>query len=157
MKNRQIIIFSKIFQISKMINNLLVKFFNNTKLIPRGLSYLASAPKFDQLQELALKENCILVDENDKIIGSSSKKDCHLVNNGNIKLHRAFSVFLFNSKGDMLVQRRSIHKVCKNITHTSNILSFSSHLLIIVIHLVNIAKKYIFHCLSILSTKLYIV
>lgn len=64
------------------------------------------------LQELALDENCILVDEQDRSLGLSSKRDCHRVNaNGEIKLHRAFSVFLFNTKGDMLLQKRSSHKV----------------------------------------------
>lgn len=65
------------------------------------------------LQELALDENCILVDENDRSLGCSSKRDCHRVDeNGEIKLHRAFSVFLFNSNGEMLLQKRSHHKVC---------------------------------------------
>lgn len=64
------------------------------------------------LQEVALDENCILVNENDEAIGVSSKRDCHRVNaEGHVKLHRAFSVFLFNSDGDMLVQRRAPHKV----------------------------------------------
>ena len=57
------------------------------------------------------RENCILVDSNDKAIGSASKKDCHKVEGENIKLHRAFSVFLFNKSGDMLLQKRSSHKV----------------------------------------------
>lgn len=79
----------------------------------RKMSSVASAvKKHDALQELALKENCILVDENDKVTGHTSKRDCHRVSeNGRVKLHRAFSVFLFNSDGDMLVQRRSEHKV----------------------------------------------
>lgn len=64
------------------------------------------------LQEAALSENCILVDEFDRVIGQSTKRDCHRVNpDGHIKLHRAFSVFLFNAKGDMLIQKRSDHKV----------------------------------------------
>lgn len=64
------------------------------------------------LQELALDENCILVDENDRSLGLSSKRDCHRVNaDGESKLHRAFSVFLFNTKGEMLLQKRSSHKV----------------------------------------------
>lgn len=64
------------------------------------------------LQEAALEENCILVDVNDHPLGYGSKRDCHRVNpDGGIKLHRAFSVFLFNSDGDMLVQKRSSHKV----------------------------------------------
>lgn len=67
------------------------------------------------LQELALDENCILVDQNDRSLGLSSKRDCHRVNaDGEIKLHRAFSVFLFNTKGDMLLQKRSSHKVNLN-------------------------------------------
>lgn len=65
-----------------------------------------------QLQEAALEENCILVDEHDRSLGYGSKRDCHRVGaDGQIKLHRAFSVFLFNSDGDMLLQKRSPHKV----------------------------------------------
>lgn len=74
----------------------------------KNYSNVAEAIK---LQEIAMEENCILVNENDEYLGPSSKRDCHLVSNGNIKLHRAFSVFLFNSNGDMLIQKRSSHKV----------------------------------------------
>lgn len=73
-----------------------------------------SATKLEtkNLQEIALEENCILVDENDRSLGATSKRDCHRVGiDGDIKLHRAFSVFLFNSRGDMLVQKRSSQKV----------------------------------------------
>ena len=45
-----------------------------------------------------LAEQCIVVDEEDRELGARSKKDCHL--NSNISsglLHRAFSVFLFDS------------------------------------------------------------
>lgn len=59
------------------------------------------------------RENCILVDANDKPIGSASKRDCHKVDGDDIRLHRAFSVFLFNKDGDMLLQKRSNHKVIK--------------------------------------------
>jgi len=57
------------------------------------------------------RENCILVDANDKPIGSASKRDCHKVEGDGIRLHRAFSVFLFNKDGDMLLQKRSSHKI----------------------------------------------
>lgn len=57
------------------------------------------------------RENCILVDTNDRAIGSASKRDCHKVEGDEIRLHRAFSVFLFNKDGDMLLQKRSSHKV----------------------------------------------
>ena len=54
------------------------------------------------------------MNENDEEIGKSTKRDCHKVDGeGNIKLHRAFSVFLFNNDGDMLMQKRSSHKVIK--------------------------------------------
>lgn len=93
-------------------------------------SSIAAANQLEakNLQETALAENCILVDEFDRAIGQSSKRDCHRVNeDGHIKLHRAFSVFLFNSDGDMLIQKRSSHKVnlCliereKRSTHIDN-------------------------------------
>lgn len=64
------------------------------------------------LQEAALNERCILVDEWDKVIGESSKRDCHTVDSkGQIPLHRAFSVFLFNNKKELLLQKRSATKV----------------------------------------------
>lgn len=56
---------------------------------------------------------CILVDDNDVAHGHASKRVCHL--NTTIRegkaLHRAFSVFLFNSKGELLLQQRSGTKI----------------------------------------------
>lgn len=64
------------------------------------------------LQKAALEERCILVDNLDRPIGEASKKACHEISaEGNILLHRAFSVFLFNSKGELLLHKRSKHKV----------------------------------------------
>ena len=66
----------------------------------------------DETQVKLLAEECILVDENDKVIGSDTKKNCHL--NENIKagkLHRAFSVFMFNSEGKLLLQQRAAAKI----------------------------------------------
>lgn len=48
----------------------------------------------------------ILVDENDKILGSLEKMEVHQKG----ILHRAFSVFIFNSAGDMLLQQRAREK-----------------------------------------------
>lgn len=93
----------------------------------RLVSGVAATKETDakHLQETALAENCILVDEFDQVIGQSSKRDCHrLDENGRIKLHRAFSVFLFNSQGDMLIQRRSTHKV-RNYRTMSHFIAFS--------------------------------
>ncbi|ALC47901.1 CG5919 [Drosophila busckii] len=83
----------------------------------------------DPLQASALNEKCILVDENDKAIGAASKADCHRVHpeTGDVKLHRAFSVFLFNSQGDMLVQRRSVHKITFPDTYTNACCSHPLH------------------------------
>lgn len=52
-------------------------------------------------------ESLILVDEDDNAIGSLSKADCH---DGEGILHRAFSLFVFNSAGELLLQQRSADK-----------------------------------------------
>lgn len=48
----------------------------------------------------------ILVDENDNPIGEMEKLKAHQKG----LLHRAFSVFAFNEKGELLLQRRAPHK-----------------------------------------------
>jgi isopentenyl-diphosphate Delta-isomerase len=48
-------------------------------------------------------EHVILVDENDQEIGTMEKMEAHRKG----VLHRAFSVLLFNSKGELLVQQRA--------------------------------------------------
>lgn len=48
----------------------------------------------------------ILVDEQDNPVGTAGKLEAHEKG----LLHRAFSVFLFNSKGEMLLQRRALEK-----------------------------------------------
>lgn len=52
-------------------------------------------------------EELILVDENDRIVGTMSKADCH---DGDGVLHRAFSVFLFDADGRLLIQQRVAEK-----------------------------------------------
>jgi len=52
-------------------------------------------------------EPLILVDEQDQEIGFRDKAACHL---GHGTLHRAFSVFLFDRAGRLLLQRRSALK-----------------------------------------------
>lgn len=49
-------------------------------------------------------ESLILVDADDREIGHKSKAECH---NGQGILHRAFSLFIFNSEGKLLLQQRS--------------------------------------------------
>ena len=48
----------------------------------------------------------ILVDEKDRPVGVAEKMEAHQKG----LLHRAFSVFIFNSKGEMLLQQRALHK-----------------------------------------------
>lgn len=66
----------------------------------------------DSEQVKLLEERCVLVNEKDEVIGSESKHKCHLNENINQGLlHRAFSCFLFNSKGELLLQQRSMAKI----------------------------------------------
>jgi isopentenyl-diphosphate Delta-isomerase len=48
-------------------------------------------------------EEIILVDENDEMVGTAAKLQAHLEG----RLHRAFSVFVFNAQGQLLLQKRS--------------------------------------------------
>ena len=52
------------------------------------------------------EEKVILVDEHDDMIGIMDKMAAHKQG----QLHRAFSVFIFNSKGEMLLQQRAMNK-----------------------------------------------
>jgi isopentenyl-diphosphate delta-isomerase len=52
-------------------------------------------------------ELLILVDEHDRELGHLSKRACH---DGDGVLHRAFSLFVFNGAGELLLQRRSADK-----------------------------------------------
>ncbi|CAH9069702.1 unnamed protein product [Cuscuta epithymum] len=64
-------------------------------------------------RRLMFDDECILVDENDSVVGHDTKYNCHLmekIESQNL-LHRAFSVFLFNSKYELLLQQRSATKV----------------------------------------------
>jgi len=50
-----------------------------------------------------MAEQVILVDENDNEIGTGEKMQVHREG----KLHRSFSVFVLNSKGELLLQQRA--------------------------------------------------
>lgn len=51
-------------------------------------------------------EEVVLVDEQDNQIGTEEKLKAHQEG----KLHRAFSVFIFNEKGELLLQQRALTK-----------------------------------------------
>lgn len=66
----------------------------------------------DEEQIRLMDEVCIVLDENDVPIGTASKKLCHLMTNiDKGLLHRAFSVFLFNDKNELLLQQRATEKI----------------------------------------------
>lgn len=52
------------------------------------------------------KEEVILVNEHDEVTGAMEKMEAHRKG----VLHRAFSIFIFNSKGEMLLQQRAYSK-----------------------------------------------
>jgi isopentenyl-diphosphate Delta-isomerase len=52
------------------------------------------------------EEKVILVDESDNQVGLMEKMEAHR----KAVLHRAFSVFIFNRKGEMLLQQRALQK-----------------------------------------------
>lgn len=67
---------------------------------------------YDEEQIKLMDENCIVLDYNDKPIGSGTKKLCHIMDNIETGLlHRAFSVFLFNNEGKLLLQQRAEEKI----------------------------------------------
>ncbi len=53
-----------------------------------------------------MEEHVILVDEHDNQLGLMPKMEAH----EKAVLHRAFSVFIFNSDGDLMLQQRAAHK-----------------------------------------------
>ncbi|XP_063987865.1 isopentenyl-diphosphate Delta-isomerase 1 [Diachasmimorpha longicaudata] len=92
----------------------MLKFANGMKTVVRGLTSSAgrnATPKVAPLQEAAMDEMCILVDGFDKPLGNASKRHCHRISDGGIPLHRAFSVFLFDGQGNLLLQKRSASKI----------------------------------------------
>lgn len=52
------------------------------------------------------QELVVLVNEADEVLGSMEKMQAHQEG----KLHRAFSVFIFNSNGEMLIHQRALSK-----------------------------------------------
>ncbi len=53
-----------------------------------------------------MEEQVVLVNENDEKIGLMPKQEAHEKG----VLHRAFSVFIFNAKNELMLQQRALHK-----------------------------------------------
>ena len=80
----------------------------------------------DPTQVAQMKDMMTLVDENDNVVGPISKLEGHL--RGRTQLpHRAFSLLLFNSRFEMLLQRRSPKKITFPGLWTNACCSHNSH------------------------------
>ncbi|MGI9527684.1 MAG: isopentenyl-diphosphate Delta-isomerase [Weeksellaceae bacterium] len=55
---------------------------------------------------MAGTEKVVLIDNNDEPVGLMDKLEAHEAG----LLHRAFSVFIFNDKGELLIQQRALNK-----------------------------------------------
>jgi isopentenyl-diphosphate Delta-isomerase len=72
-----------------------------------------TAPRSSTLDKVTSKivsdesESLILVDDKDNVVGHLDKSACH---DGDGVLHRAFSLFIFNPKGELLLQQRAAGK-----------------------------------------------
>jgi isopentenyl-diphosphate delta-isomerase len=55
-----------------------------------------------------MKEHVVLINEQNQVLGTALKATIHTAQT---PLHRAFSSFIFNSKGELLLQRRALSKV----------------------------------------------
>ena len=77
----------------------------HVELNPDKMAALKAA---DQAQASLMAEAVIQVAEDDTVIGPMSKLETH---QGSGHFHRAFSVLLFNTNGEMLLQQRSSDKV----------------------------------------------
>ena len=94
-------------------------------LLAKGLNALRSARFSTALhvqpwgkglsqEDLMYKDECIVVSPNDEILGHTSKYTAHRFDDPAYpqgRLHRAFSVFLFNNEGKLLLQQRAADKI----------------------------------------------
>ncbi|KAH8066793.1 farnesyl-diphosphate farnesyltransferase [Aureococcus anophagefferens] len=71
------------------------------------------SPEGKSQDDFMLKDECIVLDYGDNVIGHDNKYNCHKFTVGMPKgiLHRAFSVMLFDVDGKLLLQQRSGVKI----------------------------------------------
>ena len=82
-----------------------------------------------------MQDMMTLVDDQDKVLGAISKLDGHLLlQEGNFQsanqrshLHRAFSLLLFNSKNELLLQQRALKKITFPGRWTNTCCSHNAH------------------------------
>tara|TARA_B100001113_G_scaffold164284_1_gene134333 strand:+ start:1930 stop:3684 length:1755 start_codon:yes stop_codon:yes gene_type:complete len=76
--------------------------------IDTDVADLMASLSSDSIQAGMMAEAVLQVDESDVVVGPVSKADSHYQSG---KLHRAFSVLLFNSEGKLLLQQRAHDKI----------------------------------------------
>lgn len=79
---------------------------NNSKQNVKGHAIIYLFCIFVELKIIMIEENVILVNKNDEQIGLMPKLEAH----EKAILHRAFSVFVLNSKNEIMLQQRAHHK-----------------------------------------------
>mmetsp|Transcript_61221 Transcript_61221/g.162747 ORF Transcript_61221/g.162747 Transcript_61221/m.162747 type:complete len:306 (-) Transcript_61221:304-1221(-) len=64
-------------------------------------------------EDFMLKDECVLLDFEDNVVGHDNKYETHIFcpAQPRAKLHRAFSVFLFDDQGRLLLQQRAASKI----------------------------------------------
>jgi len=81
----------------------------------RAQQLSTGSEQYDATQLAMMEEMCIVVDEADTVVGSGTKKEVHLIDGMCMKEeglpHRAFSVFLFNERHELLLQKRCDQKI----------------------------------------------
>jgi isopentenyl-diphosphate Delta-isomerase len=87
--------------------------------------------KYDESQIAQMQDMMTRVDEQDNIVGPISKLQGHLLQNGEAarrsELHRAFSLLLFNSKNELLLQQRAFKKITFPGRWTNTCCSHNAH------------------------------
>lgn len=74
---------------------------SSTRALRAALCFLDGARK---IESMLTTEYVVLVDDNNQVLGTMSKADVHGVQT---PLHRAFSAFVFNARGELLLQQRA--------------------------------------------------
>lgn len=103
----------------------------NASLAPNnafGTTGSLNLAQYDPSQTKFLDEALILVDRDDKIVGKISKVDAHMNSYNETGFpHRAFSVFLFNEKNQLLLHQRSEKKITFPMLWTNSCCSHPLH------------------------------
>ncbi|CEO97435.1 isopentenyl-diphosphate Delta-isomerase [Plasmodiophora brassicae] len=92
-----------------------------------GLRRMATA--MDPVQRELMSETIALVDVDDRVLGSASKRECHerTAEHPGGRLHRAFSVFLFDTTGRLMLQQRAKSKITFPMMWTNTCCSHPWH------------------------------